>query len=91
LRGFFVVRYPCLNLLVLDRLCFVTVLEMDKMTLGAVLLIVGIAVLVESVFADGIGVGNLTSFGRTQTIGTVIGAVLTAGGLFLMLKARKEQ
>jgi len=61
------------------------------MTLGAVLLIIGIAVLVESVFADGIGVGNLTGFGRNQTIGTVIGAVLTAGGIFLMLKARKEQ
>ena len=64
---------------------------MDKMTFGAVLLLVGIAVLVESVFADGIGVGNLTSFGRTQTIGTLVGVVLTAGGLFLVIKARKEQ
>ena len=63
---------------------------MDKMTLGAVLLIVGIAVLVESVFADGIGVGNMTSFGRTQIIGTVIGIILTAGGLFFMINARKE-
>jgi hypothetical protein len=64
---------------------------MDKMTFGAVLLLVGIAVLVESVFADGIGVGNLTSFGRTQIMGTVLGLVVTAGGLFLMIKARKEQ
>lgn len=61
------------------------------MTLGAILLIVGIAILVESVFADGIGVGNMTSFGRNQAIGTVLGAVLTGGGLFLMINARKEQ
>lgn len=66
-------------------------IDMDKMTIGAVLLIIGIAVLVESVFADGIGVGNLTSFGRTQTIGTVAGAILTAGGLFLMIKSRKDE
>jgi hypothetical protein len=64
---------------------------MDKMTIGAVLLLIGIAVLVESVFADGIGVGNLTSFGPNQVIGTIVGAILTAGGLFLMIKARKEQ
>ena len=83
MRGFF--------LIVLDRLCFESVFQMDKMTIGAVLLLIGIAVLVESVFADGIGVGNLTSFGRTQTIGTLVGVVLTAGGLFLVIKARKEQ
>ena len=64
--------------------------SMDKMTLGAVLLIVGIGVLVESVFADGIGVGNLTGFGPNQTIGTIVGAVLTAVGLFLMIKARRQ-
>ena len=61
------------------------------MTLGAVFLIVGIAILVESIFADGIGVGNLTSFGWHQVIGTIVGAILTAGGLFLMIKTRKEQ
>jgi hypothetical protein len=63
---------------------------MDKMTTGAILLIVGIAILVESIFADGIGVGNLTGFGPNQIVGTIVGAVLTAGGLFLMIKARKE-
>ena len=61
------------------------------MTIGAILLIVGIAVLVESIFADGIGVGNLTGFGRHQIIGTVVGAVFTGGGLLLLIKARKEQ
>jgi hypothetical protein len=65
--------------------------DMDKMTVGAILLIVGVAILVESVFADGIGVGNLTSFGRTQTIGTILGVILTGGGLFVMIKSRKDQ
>ena len=63
-------------------------IDMDKMTLGAVLLIVGIAILVESLFADSIGIGNLIDFGRNQAIGSLIGAVLTAGGLFLMIKGR---
>ncbi len=61
---------------------------MDKMTLGAIVLIVGIAILVESLFADGIGIGVSPNFGYNQAIGTTVGAVLTAGGLFLMLKSR---
>jgi len=61
---------------------------MDKMTLGAVVLIVGIAILVESLFADGIGIGVSQNFGYNQAIGTTVGAILTAGGLFLMLKSR---
>ncbi len=61
---------------------------MDKMTLGAVVLIVGIAILVESLFADGIGIGFNPNFGYNQAIGTTVGAVLTAGGLFLMIKSK---
>lgn len=61
---------------------------MDKMTLGAVVLIVGIAILLESLFADGIGIGINQNFGSNQAIGTAVGAVLTAGGLFLMIKSK---
>lgn len=61
---------------------------MDKMTLGAVILIVGIAILIESLFADPIGIGFNPDFGYNQAIGTTVGAILTAGGLFLMLKAK---
>ena len=61
------------------------VIQMDKMTLGAVLLIVGIAILLESLFADGIGIGNLTNFGRYQMIGTIAGGVLTASGLYFLI------
>jgi hypothetical protein len=34
---------------------------------------------------------RLTSFGRTQIIGTLLGLAVAAGGLFLMIKARNEQ
>ena len=63
-------------------------IEMDKTTLGAVLLIIGIAILVESLFADAIGIGGHPSFGRTQTSATIVGAIMVAGGLFLMIKAK---
>jgi hypothetical protein len=60
---------------------------MDKMTSGAALFIIGIGVLVESLFADGIGIGNNPLFGQYQVIGTVVGGAFTASGLFLMFKA----
>jgi len=61
---------------------------MDKMTLGAVLLIIGIAILVESLFADSIGIGSNPSFGHAQTSATIVGAIMVAGGLFFMIKAK---
>jgi hypothetical protein len=60
---------------------------MDKMTLGAALFIIGIGVLIESLFADGIGIGNNPVFGEYQIIGTVAGGAFTATGLYLMVKA----
>jgi len=61
---------------------------MDKMTLGAVLLIIGIAILLESLFADSIGIGENPTFGHSQVSATIVGAIITAGGLFLMFKAK---
>ena len=61
---------------------------MDKKILGAIVLIVGTAILMESLFADGIGIGFSPDFGRNQIIGTIVGAVLTAGGLFLVIKSK---
>jgi hypothetical protein len=60
---------------------------MDKLTLGAALFIIGIGVLIESLFADGIGIGNNSIFGQYQIIGTFAGGAFTATGLFLMFKA----
>ncbi len=61
---------------------------MDKKTLGAVALIVGIAILILSLFADSIGIGNSPDFGRNQAIGSIVGAILTASGIFLVTKAK---
>ena len=61
---------------------------MDKMTLGAVVFIIGIAVLMQALFADGIGIGNNPDFGWKQETGTIIGAILTASGLFYMIKGK---
>jgi hypothetical protein len=61
---------------------------MDKTTLGAIALIVGIAILFQSLFADGIGIGLNPNFGHSQLIGTIVGGVLAVGGLFLIIKSR---
>ena len=59
---------------------------MDKKILGAILLIVGIAIMFESLFADFIGIGSGTIFGPNQFIGTIVGVIMTGSGLFLMFK-----
>lgn len=59
---------------------------MDKKILGAILLIVGIAIVFESLFADFIGIGDGTVFGSKQLIGTTVGAIMMGSGLFLMFK-----
>ncbi len=61
---------------------------MDKTTLAAIALIVGVAILFQSLFADGIGIGFNPDFGRDQLIGTVVGGILVAGGSFLIIKSR---
>ncbi|RLA28141.1 MAG: hypothetical protein DRR15_17710 [Gammaproteobacteria bacterium] len=63
---------------------------MDKTTLGAIVLIVGIAILIESLFADGIGIGFSPRFGSNQLIGTILGGILTASGLFLLSKSKSK-
>jgi hypothetical protein len=63
---------------------------MDKMILGAVVLIIGIAILVESLFADGIGIGANPNFGHNQLIGSIVGGLLTVTGLFLVLKSKSK-
>lgn len=57
-----------------------------KKTVGIVLLVVGIVILVLALAADPIGIGGNPDFGRTQIIGTIVGAVVTVVGLILRLK-----
>ena len=54
-----------------------------------ILLVLGIGLLVASLLADVIGIGDDVGFGRQQTMGTIAGAIVTAVGLFLTLKKPK--
>lgn len=49
---------------------------------AVILLVIGIGLLLVSLFADTIGVGDDPGFGRQQTLGTAAGIFITAVGLF---------
>ncbi len=55
-------------------------------TASIVLLVVGIGLLVASLLADVVGIGDNPGFGRQQTTGTAAGVVITAVGLYLTFK-----
>ncbi|MFQ5995587.1 MAG: hypothetical protein ACE5K1_10895 [Acidiferrobacterales bacterium] len=57
-------------------------------TAAIVLLIVGVALLASSLLADVIGIGDDVGFGRQQTMGTAVGALVTAVGLVFTFRAR---
>jgi len=62
---------------------------MDNRALSTAVLVVGMVILMASVFADSIGIGDAPGIiGRDQTIGAVVGAIVTAVGLFLTVKAK---
>ena len=53
-----------------------------------IVLIGGIGVLAVSLLADVIGIANARGFGGQQTMGTLIGLVLTGGGLILLRRSK---
>jgi hypothetical protein len=53
-------------------------------------LIIGIGLLVASVLADVIGIGNDVGFGPQQTTGTIVGVLITAVGLYLIPKKKSD-
>jgi hypothetical protein len=55
-------------------------------TVGIVALVVGIVLLILSLAANPLGIGNPSVFGRNQIIGTILGAVAIVAGLILTLK-----
>ncbi len=57
-------------------------------TASRILLVVGIGLLLASLLADIIGIGDNVGFGRQQTMGTAAGAIVAAIGLFLLLKGK---
>ncbi len=60
---------------------------MDQQTLTTAMLVIGIVILVASLFADSLGIGGNPGFGLDQVVGSVVGAVVAAVGLFLTVKA----
>jgi uncharacterized membrane protein len=56
---------------------------MSKRTLGVVLIILGLVVLVVSLAADPLGIGNGTGFGWKQILGSVVGALVAVVGAWL--------
>ncbi len=57
-------------------------------TASRILLVVGIGLLLASLLADVIGIGDDVGFGRQQMMGTAAGALVAAIGLFLVLKGK---
>ena len=57
-------------------------------TASRILLVVGIGLLLASLLADVIGIGDDVGFGRQQMVGTAAGAIVAAIGLFLVLKGK---
>jgi hypothetical protein len=61
---------------------------MNKKTIGTVLLIAGVILLLASLTADMIGIGEAASaFGYKQIIGTVVGAVAAVAGFVMRSRA----
>ena len=61
---------------------------MDKKTLSTAILVIGIVILVASLFADSFGIGDAPGFGRDQALGAVVGVAITGVGLFLTVQAK---
>ena len=59
-------------------------------TAPILVLVIGIGLLVASLLADVIGIGDDPGFGSQQTTGTIVGLIITAVGLYLTLKQKSD-
>jgi hypothetical protein len=50
-----------------------------------IILVIGLGILLASLFAEQIGIGDDPGFGRQQTLGTVVGIFITGVGIFFAL------
>jgi hypothetical protein len=64
---------------------------MSKRTIGIALIILGVVLLIVSLAADVIGIGNGTGIGWKQILGAAIGAVLALGGVWLALNKTNQK
>jgi len=62
---------------------------MDRPTLRwEVVIGIGALIVLISLFADPLGLGESFGFGRVQTIGVVVGALVVAGGVYLWRRGK---
>jgi hypothetical protein len=54
-------------------------------------LAIGIGLLLASLLADVIGIGDNPGFGSQQTLGTIAGALITACGVYLYMRSAKSE
>ncbi len=59
-------------------------------TAPILVLVIGLGLLGASLLADVIGIGDDPGFGIQQTTGTIVGAIITAVGLYLVRKADRR-
>ena len=57
---------------------------MDKINANVVVLLIGVGILLTSLLADVVGIGDNPGFGPQQTTGTVAGLAVIAIGVYLM-------
>lgn len=59
---------------------------MNSINANVILLVVGVGLLLASLSADVIGIGDDPGFGKQQTMGTIAGALLAAIGVYLVTR-----
>ena len=64
---------------------------MSKRTIGILLIILGVVVLIVSLAADVIGIGNGTGLGWKQIVGAVVGFLIAIGGVWLVISKPVQQ
>ena len=62
---------------------------MNKRTIGFVLVFLGVVMLVISLAADILGLGNVPGFGWKQILGAAIGALIAVDGVWLAMRKPK--
>ena len=63
---------------------------MDKINAATLVIIIGAGLLLISLLADVIGIGDDVGFGPQQTMGTVAGLIILAVGVYLNRKQDKS-
>ena len=60
---------------------------LDKLNAATVVVIIGAGLLLISLLADVLGIGDDPGFGNQQTMGTLAGVVILATGVYLTRKS----